>query len=191
MVLASGEIVDANAESNPDLWRALKGGSNNFGVVTSFRLQAHPQGKFFGGFIGPDISSIEQQFEAFAAFTGNPDYDPYAALIYNVGWNSTTGVWACTHNLEYTGTVNVTADGVVETPAVFRDIASLPQTFNTTRISNLTDFTVEMAAGGIESNRRALLATATYKNSAAMMSAIYEIAQEITQPLSSIPSMLL
>jgi hypothetical protein len=34
VVLASGEIVDANQESHPDLFRALKGGSNNFGIMT-------------------------------------------------------------------------------------------------------------------------------------------------------------
>ncbi|KAJ3941553.1 uncharacterized protein N0V96_008265 [Colletotrichum fioriniae] len=42
VVLASGEIVNANASANADLWRALKGGSSNFGIVTRFDLQAFP-----------------------------------------------------------------------------------------------------------------------------------------------------
>jgi FAD/FMN-containing dehydrogenase len=50
VVLSSGEIVDANAKSNADLWSALKGGSNNFGVVTRIDLRTFPQGKFWGGF---------------------------------------------------------------------------------------------------------------------------------------------
>lgn len=49
VVLPSGEIVNANATSNSDLWRALKGGSNNFGVVTRIDLKTFPQGKFWGG----------------------------------------------------------------------------------------------------------------------------------------------
>jgi len=51
-VLANGQIVDANASSYSDLFYALKGGSNNFGVVTRIDLKTFPQGKFWGGFIG-------------------------------------------------------------------------------------------------------------------------------------------
>ncbi|KAJ4386786.1 hypothetical protein N0V93_009684 [Gnomoniopsis smithogilvyi] len=39
VVLASGEVVDANATSNADLYHALKGGSSNFGVVTHIDLE--------------------------------------------------------------------------------------------------------------------------------------------------------
>ncbi|RYC59046.1 hypothetical protein CHU98_g7163 [Xylaria longipes] len=39
IVLASGEIVDANAKDHPDLWRALRGGGNNFGVALVAELQ--------------------------------------------------------------------------------------------------------------------------------------------------------
>lgn len=34
VVLADGSIVNANANEHRDLWRALKGGSGNFGFVT-------------------------------------------------------------------------------------------------------------------------------------------------------------
>lgn len=36
VVLADGSIVSANATSYPDLFRVLKGGHNNFGIVTRF-----------------------------------------------------------------------------------------------------------------------------------------------------------
>ncbi|UNI24542.1 hypothetical protein JDV02_010278 [Purpureocillium takamizusanense] len=35
VVLANGTIVEANENANEDLWRALKGGLSNFGIVTS------------------------------------------------------------------------------------------------------------------------------------------------------------
>lgn len=34
IVLASGEIVYASHSQHRDLWLALKGGSNNFGIIT-------------------------------------------------------------------------------------------------------------------------------------------------------------
>jgi FAD/FMN-containing dehydrogenase len=42
MVLADGTFVTANAEENPDLFWAVRGGGGNFGVVTSFLFQAQP-----------------------------------------------------------------------------------------------------------------------------------------------------
>ncbi|KAI9925784.1 hypothetical protein MW887_005590 [Aspergillus wentii] len=43
VVLANSTIVNANAKENTDLFAALKGGGNNFGIVTSYTLQTHPQ----------------------------------------------------------------------------------------------------------------------------------------------------
>lgn len=42
VVLASGEVINANASCHSDLWRALKGGSSNFGIVTRFDIETFP-----------------------------------------------------------------------------------------------------------------------------------------------------
>ncbi|KAF9877500.1 FAD binding domain-containing protein [Colletotrichum karsti] len=42
VVLASGDVINANATVNSDLYRALKGGGNNFGVVTRFDIETFP-----------------------------------------------------------------------------------------------------------------------------------------------------
>ncbi|KAF3764432.1 FAD-binding domain-containing protein [Cryphonectria parasitica EP155] len=42
VVLADGSIVNANETTNEDLFRALKGGGNNFGIVTRFDIQTFP-----------------------------------------------------------------------------------------------------------------------------------------------------
>ncbi|MDX1493445.1 MAG: FAD-binding oxidoreductase [Longimicrobiales bacterium] len=44
VVTAEGDIVRASQDENADLFWALRGGSGNFGVVTSFELQLHPVG---------------------------------------------------------------------------------------------------------------------------------------------------
>ncbi len=44
VVTSDGRFLRANAEENPDLFWALRGGGGNFGVVTSFEYQLHPVG---------------------------------------------------------------------------------------------------------------------------------------------------
>lgn len=47
VVLPSGILVDVTEKSHPDLFKALKGGSNNFGIVTAFEFTAFEQGDFW------------------------------------------------------------------------------------------------------------------------------------------------
>ncbi|NIA01558.1 MAG: FAD-binding protein [Bacteroidia bacterium] len=49
VVTANGDLVKASADSNPDLFWAIRGGGGNFGVVTSFEYQAQS--------VGPEILS--------------------------------------------------------------------------------------------------------------------------------------
>ena len=43
LVTARGEILKTSAIDNPDLFWAIRGAGSNFGVVTEFVLQLHPQ----------------------------------------------------------------------------------------------------------------------------------------------------
>jgi FAD/FMN-containing dehydrogenase len=52
LVTASGEVVRASADENPDLLWALRGGGGNFGVVCALELQLHPVGpEILGGLV--------------------------------------------------------------------------------------------------------------------------------------------
>ncbi|KAJ0418902.1 hypothetical protein BJY00DRAFT_314578 [Aspergillus carlsbadensis] len=69
VVLGNGTIVNANSTSHPDLWWALKGGGNRFGIVTKFTLQAHPlgdNGRVWGGI---KLFSTLQRGQLFAAIS--------------------------------------------------------------------------------------------------------------------------
>ena len=63
MVLANGSFVTVNAKQHPDLFWAIRGGGGNFGIVTSFKFQAHPLKNVIGG---PTLWPIEQTEEIMA-----------------------------------------------------------------------------------------------------------------------------
>ena len=70
VVGADGQVRTASADSNPDLFWALRGGGGNFGVVTSFTFQCHPVGPMvaFGGVFHPveDAENVYREFREWA-----------------------------------------------------------------------------------------------------------------------------
>jgi hypothetical protein len=63
MVLADGSFVTVSAKQNSDLFWAIRGGGGNFGIVTSFKFQAHPVKTVYGG---PTLWPIEKTQEIMA-----------------------------------------------------------------------------------------------------------------------------
>jgi len=49
LVLATGDVVRASAESHPDLFWAVRGGGGNFGIATSLEYMLHPVGPMVHG----------------------------------------------------------------------------------------------------------------------------------------------
>ncbi|KUO69423.1 MAG: oxidoreductase [Lutibacter sp. BRH_c52] len=74
MVLADGSFVTVNAKQNADLYWAIRGGGGNFGIVTSFKFQAHPVKTVFGGPTLWPIEKTEEIMEWYQKFLTNaPD----------------------------------------------------------------------------------------------------------------------
>ncbi len=51
IVTADGRILHTDAETNPDLFWAIRGGGGNFGVATRFRFRLHRVDSVFGGML--------------------------------------------------------------------------------------------------------------------------------------------
>lgn len=99
IVLASGEVTNANAETNSDLWAALKGGGNNFGVVTRYDLAIFPQGAMWGGKVFYFQPSISSQIQSLVDYSQNPDADPDVHICVSLGYAAAIGDHLCMNDI--------------------------------------------------------------------------------------------
>jgi hypothetical protein len=90
VVLASGNIVNANAKENEDLWTALRGGTNNFGIVTRFDMATFQQGRMWGGGVYYDVSKFPGQLQALSNFLTDAD-DEFGHLLISIGYAGALG----------------------------------------------------------------------------------------------------
>jgi FAD/FMN-containing dehydrogenase len=67
VVTADGRLHRVNAQSEPDLFWAIRGGGGNFGVATRFQLRLHPVGTIVGGMMMlPATADVIASFIALA-----------------------------------------------------------------------------------------------------------------------------
>lgn len=97
VVTADGDLVTASAESNADLFWALRGGGGNFGIVVSFLFRAHPVSIVLGGLIAyprSEARAVLRHYRAFMA-TAPEEVTAYAGLISTPDGQPAVAVIAC------------------------------------------------------------------------------------------------
>ncbi|KAL4789171.1 hypothetical protein BDV19DRAFT_374555 [Aspergillus venezuelensis] len=141
VVLASGQIVNANNVTNVDLFKALKGGSNNFGIVTKYDLKTIDNAHLWGGITVYDNSTTSQQIAAITKFIENIEHDRYASWIGLWQYNSTTKQTSISSPMDYTTSKAY--------PSAFNDFYRIPNISSTNRFATLYNLTDELqqAAG--------------------------------------------
>jgi hypothetical protein len=130
LVLASGLIVDVNVDSYPDLYWALRGGGNNFGIVTRFDLATITQGSLWSGSL-IYLDYTTDAIDAFYNYGLNAATDPKSAVIMN--WAYTEGLFLAVADLEY---ANTTVD-----PPIFQNFTAIPTLENTMASRTLSEVT--------------------------------------------------
>lgn len=133
VILANSSIVTASEHQNPDLYWALRGGGNNFGVVTSFLSRVFPQGPVYGGsWVFSDDYTDKMLEESQRLFTSvdDPDMGYWYAYSYN--------------QLQDRFTTSATGRYVepVSNPPVFDGLSRIPSESSSSVIDSLGNFSV-------------------------------------------------
>ncbi|KAI0260039.1 FAD-binding domain-containing protein [Gloeopeniophorella convolvens] len=126
LVMPNGTVTTVTSE-NADLWFALRGGLNNFGVVTRFTLKLYPQGQVWGGTLNLTSSQLEAAKQAILAY--QPDKDVKAAVSPFISY-SPEGV-VPSFILFY--------DGPTPPPGIFDDFLAIPTNASDVSTRSFTD----------------------------------------------------
>lgn len=131
--------------SHQELWWALKGGLNNFGIsskimldrysltqpgiITSFTLNTYPIHQVWGGVKMYDTEKLPELFAAVLEYQSNPAKDPYANfMLQSFPTNESIGV-----------VLNMVYLKPEESPPAFAPFYSIPTIATTTKIQTLTE----------------------------------------------------
>ncbi|CAG7948953.1 unnamed protein product [Penicillium nalgiovense] len=164
VVLANGEIIEANKDSHTDLFKALKGGTGNFGIVTRYDMKIIEDDKLWGGIVTYDNSTTLQHLEAGHRFINNLENDPYASWIGMWEYLSVTDQNMIANALEYTAPVAY--------PSTFDDFTAIANTSSSMRVANLWNLTQEL---GQASGYRDVFVTASFVNNLDVMKRTIDI----------------
>ncbi|KAF8489288.1 FAD-binding domain-containing protein [Russula emetica] len=82
LVLPNGTVVYVTSKDR-DLWFGLRGGMNNFGIVTKFTLVSHPQGEVWGGTRSYNESQLGAIKNALVNFQQKKDTKAVASVVPN------------------------------------------------------------------------------------------------------------
>ncbi|KKY34754.1 putative fad binding domain containing protein [Diaporthe ampelina] len=173
VVLADGRIITADAEGEHiDLFRCLKGGGNNFGIVTSFQMRTIPSGPIWGGLALRSLDVVQAAVDALVDFTANSTKDPDSNLQLVVG-----------HQPRFGGSVAITLCNnmaAVENPPILQRTLALPEisnNFKTTTLEEILTYT------SLPRNFHNVWFTLTFKNDSSIINKAAELHNQLAKEL--------
>ncbi|KAI0200125.1 FAD-binding domain-containing protein [Astrocystis sublimbata] len=186
VVLASGSIVNANADENPDLWVALRGGGNNLGIVTRFDFRTFKQGPVYGGTIYYFGDSFPKQLDALVHELQKPDASEETHLMLSIGYSGIFGPQLMCMNQVYC------TQGIDKSPVLkpFTDIQPQVDQMNSLRMHTLAEAAREQA-GDRPAPKRSIYMNTTVKADVATLKAATEIYSAAIEPLKPCKDVLL
>lgn len=166
VVLSDGSIVDANANQNPDLFFALRGGSNNFGVVTRLDFETFPQGDLWTASLVCSTEVVDSNIREFVNASKAEGYDENASFIMSFAYIGSMGTSIIANTLLYTKPI--------ANPPVYQGFMKLPTIQSSSSFKNMSTSALE-ADAMVPKGARSLYRTCTVVSTEEMIKAVYRL----------------
>jgi hypothetical protein len=120
VVLANGTITTASENHNPDLYFALRGGGNNFGIVTTFTVRTFPATPVYRSAVAYSDNQTESVLDGVHDLFTNPEKSNDLDVGYDMyyQYNQTADQFVMAGTQWY--------GAAVDRPAVFEQLNSIP-----------------------------------------------------------------
>lgn len=142
VVLSNATIVNATENANPDLYFALRGGGNNFGIVTNFRARLVPQGQMLSGTKTYHANYTEKLVDQVYQLTTALADDTYMCFSSRYFYDQNETRFRMSMTQAYYEPVL--------TPTVFESLNQIPFESSTVRVDWMSNFAFEgVAAHGL------------------------------------------
>ncbi|KAI4213892.1 MAG: hypothetical protein LQ351_003587 [Letrouitia transgressa] len=135
IVTAQGDILNVNKNQYADLFWALKGSSNNYGIVTRYDLRLFPSTAMYGGTVVWPANATRQYLDAQKHFIlpGGGSYDDKAAVMPNFNYNPQTGTPS-------SGTV-LLYNAPVDKPKALENFTAIPVESGSAKVQSYSQIT--------------------------------------------------
>ncbi|KAJ0120475.1 fad binding domain containing protein [Diaporthe amygdali] len=178
VVTSTGEVITASPRQHPDLYWALRGGGNNFGVVVNFELEtiSLPKGQMWGA----SRVYMEEQFpkliDAFAGLIDDSPTDPNAGTW--VAWILNSGAKLASAELWYAQPNGHSS--------IFENFNRIPAVSDSSGNRSLANYTAQVAERNPYGYRECYYAT-SIRASRAVAQAATDIFFEEVVAVSDVP----
>ncbi|OAG13723.1 FAD-binding domain-containing protein [Alternaria alternata] len=178
VVTASGVIVNASPKAFSDLYWAMRGGGNNFGIVTTFNYETIVQPPMWGGMRIHDTSATPALITAFENAINNAEKD--TKLAHVVSFTTYDTYQLAFTELEYFVPVDL-----ANPPEVVKEYLSIPFMQDNTGNSTLEDLTPHRS-NDMPSGFRTSMWSASFKMSAELIQKMTDYFFEIAPALPAV-----
>ncbi|GME65538.1 Fad binding domain-containing protein [Neofusicoccum parvum] len=174
LVLPNATAVNVSETQHPDLYFALRGGVNNFGIVTHFTVRAVPQDEILVGAKVFALNYTDRVLDEAYKLTTAGSNDTYMAFWTRYAYNQSADSYDLSLSQAYSAPVLA--------PAVFAGVNSIPYESSDLRLDRMSAY---VAASASAFGNRHLFTTLTYTPSAALDARILAIFDEELQSIKT------
>lgn len=172
MVLANGDMITVDRDSHPELFKALRGGAHNFGIVVNLVLKLYPYAGMWGGLNAILEEHFDEVFDAYDQYTRDLVQDGKAHMImdfYRIG-----GLLMV---VQFVGYPEPHPD-----PPIYNRMRQIPSVTNTFRVAQYSNLASEMAEATDVRGKRNAYWTLAMEYDISLLRSALELWDRATKP---------